>query len=67
MFIHKILFIFFILKSAKRKSIAFLRISLGTQRIAIAYFPKVGEGPTVRSSDIDTDLPIVSADLFHEF
>jgi hypothetical protein len=28
---------------------------------------KVGEVPTVRSSDTDADLPTVSADLFHEF
>ncbi len=27
----------------------------------------VGEIPTVRSSDTDTDLPIVSADLFTNF
>jgi hypothetical protein len=29
--------------------------------------PKVGEVPSFRASDTDTDLPIVSADLFHEF
>ncbi len=28
---------------------------------------KVGEVPTVRSSDTDVDLPIVSADLFTNF
>ncbi len=28
---------------------------------------KVGEVPTVRSSDTDTDLPIVSADLLTNF
>jgi hypothetical protein len=28
---------------------------------------KVGEVPTVRSSDTDADLPTVSADIFHEF
>ncbi len=28
---------------------------------------KVGEVPTLRASDTDTDLPIVSADLFHGF
>ncbi len=28
---------------------------------------KVGEVPTFRASDTDTDLPIVSADLFHGF
>ncbi len=30
-------------------------------------YAKVGEIPTVRSSDTDTDLPIVSADLFTNF
>ncbi len=28
---------------------------------------KVGEVPTFQASDTNTDLPIVSADLFHEF
>jgi hypothetical protein len=28
---------------------------------------KVGEVPTFRASDTDTDLPIVSTDLFHGF
>ncbi len=32
-----------------------------------AKYTKVGEVPTFRASDTDTDLPIVSAHLFNAF
>ncbi len=35
--------------------------------IEFQWTAKVGEGPTVRPSDTETDLPIVSADLFTNF
>jgi hypothetical protein len=31
------------------------------------FYPKVGEVPTFQASDADTDLPIVSTDLFGGF
>jgi hypothetical protein len=48
------------LQSARQSHIARESENYGEQ-------PKVGEVPTFRASDTDTNLPIVSADLFHGF
>jgi hypothetical protein len=39
----------------------------GVCKVHWCIYTKVGKVPTFRASDTDTDLPIVSTDLFSEF